>query len=84
LVAESCERFLPRALEAEELLDAVLVVSDDHFIADVDDGHTHLAAFFYHFFSLLEVGRDIEITKATLLAVKKSFAMWQKWHVGVE
>jgi len=62
-----------KVLNCKKLLEPFLVEPDGKFIADDDDRHTHLTAFFYHFPALFKIGCDVEVGVLDLVGVKKFF-----------
>lgn len=45
--------------DREQLLEPILIESDDEIGADRDDRHAHLAALFYHLLALRKIGGDV-------------------------
>ena len=62
---------LPAGRQAEGGGELLLVKADDHFIADKNDRHAHLAGFLYHFLALREVMRHVVFGIADALLLQE-------------
>lgn len=68
--------------DVKELLDSILIKSDDEFVTDVNDWHAHLSALLNHLLTLGSINCHIVIGESNFLLCEVIFGHMTKMARG--